>query len=369
MAVSASAASYSGRGGSCRENPPRRAFSASSSCRWALSRRTMEARAAVPCVHHVGPANPPRTRAGRWPQWSRCAWVRTTSEIDSGSTGSGFQLRRRHVLSPWYRPQSTIVRRPSLSRRNLLPVTVPVAPRKVSVATMASSAFSWPVGVARARVCPLRSGRSGLVAHGRNGEVMLGGDGSVIRLVLQLLGGMNDGHGALSPVHDALAHRAEKEASEATAAASAHDHKAGALTLAYQGIHRKPANAVPAHLDIGVLVLPAGERLGDQGLLFLRELLPVDGPYGGGGGAFDVLQPPRVDDGQANSAGGRLLEGERDRVRRQRRTVNTDDDGSAGNGCWHVMDDDDGAVGVRCDLQRDRPHEHTTHGAQATGAD
>src|ERR1035441_9326108 len=51
-----------------------------------------------------------------------------------GGTGSGFQLRNRSSFSPWKRPQSTIRRSPPASSRYLEPVTVPVAPRKVSVA-------------------------------------------------------------------------------------------------------------------------------------------------------------------------------------------------------------------------------------------
>src|SRR5665647_2956734 len=99
----------------------------------------------------------------------------------------------------------------------------------------------------------LGSARSGVFVHRRNGVPMLVGDGSVVPLVEQLLGGMYDGNRALSPVHDALAHRAEKKAFEATAPTRAHDDKAGALALAYQRIDREPANAVPVHLDIGVL--------------------------------------------------------------------------------------------------------------------
>jgi len=58
--------------------------------------------------------------------------------------GSACQFRRRHARSPWYRPQSTSVRRRrSCSNKNLLPLTLPAAPRKVLVATMAPSAFRW----------------------------------------------------------------------------------------------------------------------------------------------------------------------------------------------------------------------------------
>src|SRR5450631_1866931 len=51
-----------------------------------------------------------------------------------------------------------MVLRPSCSRRNLLPVTVPAAPRNVRVATMASSAFSPLVadGNVVRRQCQLR---------------------------------------------------------------------------------------------------------------------------------------------------------------------------------------------------------------------
>src|SRR5674476_480509 len=43
-----------------------------------------------------------------------------------------------------------MVLRPSCSSRNLLPVTVPAPPRNLSVATMASSAFSWLVAAVNA---------------------------------------------------------------------------------------------------------------------------------------------------------------------------------------------------------------------------
>ena len=131
---------------------------------------------------------------------------------------------------------------------------------------------------------------------------MLAGGGPVVVVLLELLGAVNDGHGAVRTVHDTLAHGAEEEAREPTAASSAHNHQAGVLTLTYQRLHREPSDTVSTHGDFGVLVLPTGQRLGDQGLFFLRELLPVDGPDGCGCGALDVLQPPRVDDGEANAS-------------------------------------------------------------------
>jgi hypothetical protein len=57
--------------------------------------------------------------------------------------GSACQFRRRYVRSPWYRPQSTSVGRRSCSNKDLLPLTLPAAPRKVLVATKAPSAFRW----------------------------------------------------------------------------------------------------------------------------------------------------------------------------------------------------------------------------------
>src|ERR1035437_9806316 len=38
--------------------------------------------------------------AGRWSQWSKCAWVSTTSQIELALTGSACQFRRRQVRSP-----------------------------------------------------------------------------------------------------------------------------------------------------------------------------------------------------------------------------------------------------------------------------
>src|SRR5690606_12556247 len=108
------------------------AYSASRSLRCALSRSTIAVSAAVPSVIHTGPANPSRTSTGRYPEWSRWQWVRTTSSTLAGSTANGSQLRRRHSRSPWYSPQSTRRRPPGPSSRNFDPVTVSAPPRKLS---------------------------------------------------------------------------------------------------------------------------------------------------------------------------------------------------------------------------------------------
>jgi hypothetical protein len=131
---------------------------------------------------------------------------------------------------------------------------------------------------------------------------MLLGGGPLVPVVLQLLGTVNDGDRAVRAVHQALAHGTEEESREPTAAASAHDHEAGVLTLAYERLDREPADAVSADSDLGILFLPPGERLGDQGLFLLRKLLPVDGPDGGGCRALDVSQPPCVDNGEGDAA-------------------------------------------------------------------
>ncbi|WP_435844710.1 hypothetical protein [Streptomyces griseofuscus] len=50
------------------------------------------------------------------------------------------RLLRDHGKRPWKRPQSTRTRAWSLSTRNLLPVTVPTPPRKVSSAGQSRTA-------------------------------------------------------------------------------------------------------------------------------------------------------------------------------------------------------------------------------------
>src|SRR5579862_2457244 len=65
--------------------------------------------------------------------------------LDAG-TGSGFQLRSLSSLSPWKSPQSTIRRSPPASTRYFEPVTVPVAPRKVRVATFCPLRFELDLG-------------------------------------------------------------------------------------------------------------------------------------------------------------------------------------------------------------------------------
>src|SRR5665647_2475042 len=91
----------------------------------------------------------------------------------SGGTGNGSQLRRRSSRSPWWRPQSTSRRRSPLSRRNRLPVTVPVPPKKVRVADTASMAPACSPALARA------AGRAG--DHGVRGG--FGGCGAGVALV------------------------------------------------------------------------------------------------------------------------------------------------------------------------------------------
>ncbi len=91
---------------------------------------------------------------------------------------------------------------------------------------------------------------------------------------------MGDGHRARSPVHDTLAHRSEEESAESTATASAHNHEAGVLARPDQGFDREPPQAVLANGDVGVLLQPARERLGNEDLFPVREGRPVDGPYG-----------------------------------------------------------------------------------------
>jgi hypothetical protein len=78
----------------------------------------------------------PLEAVGRYPTWSRCAWVSTTASIDPGGSGKSSQLRRRNSLSPWNSPQSNSTRRPLCVSRYFDPVTVRAAPRNVSRVTV-----------------------------------------------------------------------------------------------------------------------------------------------------------------------------------------------------------------------------------------
>src|SRR5450755_2423724 len=63
-----------------------------------------------------------------------------TASTVFGSTGGGVQLRASRSRSPWYMPQSSSTRLPSVvSMRCLLPVTTPAAPIKVMAAINAPS--------------------------------------------------------------------------------------------------------------------------------------------------------------------------------------------------------------------------------------
>nr|WP_231550619.1 hypothetical protein [Actinomyces polynesiensis] len=51
-------------------------------------------------VAQILPVKPWRTRRGRYPQWSRWAWVTRTSEMDEGGTGKSDQFISRRRFSP-----------------------------------------------------------------------------------------------------------------------------------------------------------------------------------------------------------------------------------------------------------------------------
>src|SRR5262249_45363004 len=70
-----------------------------------------------------------------------CAWLNSTPPSVAGSTRGGAQFRWRNSLSPWKRPQSRSTRCAPSSKRCCEPVTVPAAPRKVSVALTRPPAF------------------------------------------------------------------------------------------------------------------------------------------------------------------------------------------------------------------------------------
>lgn len=257
----------------------------------------MAARAAVPWVHHVGPLNPP-SHQGR--QMATVVQVRMAENNIGDRLGVNWQRL----------PVQATPRALTLVQAAVHQGSAPVPFEKELAAgdgaRGAQEGEGGDHGVLRFLVAgggsPSPGVRSGLFAYGRHGKPMPVGRAVVVLVALKMCGGVNDGNGAVRPVHDASAHRTEEEAGEPTAAASANDHKAGVLALADQSLRREPADAVSAHFDIGIPLLPPSQGLGDQDLLLLCELLPVDGPDGGGRGAFDVLQPPGVNDIQAYSA-------------------------------------------------------------------
>src|SRR5262245_8757049 len=63
-----------------------------------------------------------------------CAWLRSTASSVVAFARDGAQFRSRSSFSPWKRPQSSRIRRGPSSSRCWEPVTVPAAPRNVSVA-------------------------------------------------------------------------------------------------------------------------------------------------------------------------------------------------------------------------------------------
>ena len=106
------------------------AFSASSSWIFALSSRIIFEISMVGAVAQIGPLYPMFTRTGKKPLWSRWPWVSTTKSISEIWMGSWFQFNCRIFFIPWNKPQSTKIFFSEDSIRNLLPVTVPAAPRK-----------------------------------------------------------------------------------------------------------------------------------------------------------------------------------------------------------------------------------------------
>ena len=63
-------------------------------------RRRMPHKSRAAVVQMILPANPLRTSNGRWPVWSRWAWVSTTTSILRGGDRSRCQLRWRSSLKP-----------------------------------------------------------------------------------------------------------------------------------------------------------------------------------------------------------------------------------------------------------------------------
>ena len=121
---------YKGKAGWCLLYSSLLALSASSSWIFALSFKITAAIPKVGRVPRIGFLYPCFTNFGRYPVWSRWAWVSNMRSILLGSNGKSFQLSSRKLLIPWKSPQSIRKFNSGVSTRNFDPVTVPEPPRK-----------------------------------------------------------------------------------------------------------------------------------------------------------------------------------------------------------------------------------------------
>jgi hypothetical protein len=86
--------------------------------------------------------------------------------------------------------------------------------------------------------------------------------------------GSHDQHRALCVLHECLAGGAELHAAETTSAAASHHEELRCRGPFEQGVLRPVADEFAAHLDDGVLLLPAGQTLGEQQLFTVLDRFP-----------------------------------------------------------------------------------------------
>ena len=103
---------------------------ASSSCRWAASSMTSRASSRVAPVAMISPRKPRLWSSGIRPQWSRWAWVSSSTSIDAASKPNGAAFSSSSSRLPWKKPQSMRMRLPAASTRWHEPVTSRSAPWK-----------------------------------------------------------------------------------------------------------------------------------------------------------------------------------------------------------------------------------------------
>src|SRR5665648_293622 len=89
----------------------------------------------------------------------------------------------------------------------------------------------------------------------------------------------DDSDRAVGPFQDATADGAKHHACEPATSARSHDEQAGAMGLFEELDDGVTPDDVAADGDIGILLRPAGQQLGDQGLFLAGDLGPVADPW------------------------------------------------------------------------------------------
>ena len=81
---------------------------------------------------YIGFLKPSLYSFGILPEWSMCAWVSSIKSNSFTSNAKGDEFSHSSCAAPWYIPQSTKNFLPAASTKKLEPVTVFVAPKKVT---------------------------------------------------------------------------------------------------------------------------------------------------------------------------------------------------------------------------------------------